>query len=197
MFGDERRNPGITLEPGAALLVHHQQLRVGELECLAHLRAGPPPVHGHQDRVEAGDGPEREDPLAAVGRAHGDAVTGSDVVPLLQPARQRPDEGDQLVEVDAGAVAEHIAVAVAEPVRTEEHVTHGVRPVAEDPEALAEHLLVDDLERHPGGGEASRGREQRVEAGIGRKVGRHGPGSTPPAPVSAARASTRRTPGRR
>ena len=184
-------------EPGAARLVHHQQLRVGERERVAHLGAGPPPVHGHQDRVEAGHGPEREDPFPAVGRADRDPVTGSDVVALPQPARQRRDERDELVEADTGAVPEDVAVAVAEPVRTQEHLAHGVRPVAEDPEPLTEHFLLDDLERHTGGGEAPRGREQRIEAGIGREVGRHGPGSTPPAPVSAARASTRRTPGPR
>ena len=49
---EQERRAGLAVEARAALLVHHDQLRVGELEGVAHLGARPPAVHGDEHRVE-------------------------------------------------------------------------------------------------------------------------------------------------
>ena len=57
VLGDQHRYAGVADEAFPPLLVHHQQLRLGEVERVAHLGAGPPAVHRHQHRVERGRRP--------------------------------------------------------------------------------------------------------------------------------------------
>ena len=172
-FGDQHGHAGITVESLAPLLVHHQQLRVGEVERGAHLGAGPPAVHRHQHRVERGDGPERHQPFAAVRRAHRNPVAGTDAVTVAQRGRQRRDLRDQLVEGQAVAVAEHVAVAITEAIGAAQDLAHRVRAVGEHGKAFAEHVFLHDLERHACSGQPSSGRMERCEARVVGEIDGH------------------------
>ena len=132
------------LEP---FLVDDEELRFREIEAVADLVFLPPPVEGHRACAEADGGPEREQPLEAVGPDDAHAVTGADAVLLRQRGRDRTDHAQVLGVGQRPAVVEVDVLLVAERGRRLEHRAQMQWPVLEHLDALAEHGFFDDLER--------------------------------------------------
>ena len=72
----------------------------------------------------------------------------ADAVVVAQRDRERRNLRHELVEREAEPVAEHVAVAVTEALGAERISRIECARLANTGSALAEHVLLDDLERH-------------------------------------------------
>ena len=144
----EHRHPGVVGEAFESPTVGDQDLGRGQVEAVADLVAGPPPVHGHHDGTLGHGGPERLDPLRRVGAEDRDPVAGTDAVAVVQRRGQRRGRPDVVGERRLAAVVEEVVAGVALAVvrRSEQELAQVRHPVLDHPHLDAVDRLHGGLE---------------------------------------------------
>ncbi len=144
---DLRARLGDALE---SRLVTDQHLRLGELHAVGELGPGPPSVQTGDDRARHDAGPDRERVLDCVRARDRDAVALAHAVLVGEHRCVRRDATGQ-VAVGDRLVAEHEVRRVTVLLGRADHdVAHVARTLGEDTQLLAQHLLLDQLERCTG-----------------------------------------------
>ena len=138
------QHSGLLADPGDALGVREQELRLGVGQSVGHLRSRPPGVHADRGHADAGASPIDQHPFRIV--AHGDRHPVAGFHALGQhPVGDRGDEfvrlavGDPLVPVDQ-------VVAVPEGGGGKPDRPHVRRGVLEGSHGRATHLDLGNLE---------------------------------------------------
>jgi hypothetical protein len=162
-----------------ALLVRDEERGLAVGDAVQDLVGRPPGVEAHRDCAQAGDGPEAEHPLGAVGGQDGHAVAGLDAVDGSEVGGQGGDEVEVLgVGVPAAVLPDHV-VGLAEGGGALENVAQGARAVLEDRQGSPRMVACSSSKGCPGpvrwasiAARSGVGVASAGMAGAGRRAGR-------------------------
>ena len=99
--GDDRKIREVTGNLGKhcqSLIISHQQLGRGIVQCISHFIRDPPSVHAHDDPADRDHPPVGKDPLGVIAQCNRHPVAGANAL-ALQPRRKI---GDQLTCLGKG-----------------------------------------------------------------------------------------------